>query len=214
MLARLAPTLPVAIPEVLGLGRPAPDYPSTWGVLRWIDGDVPVEDDLAAPDLLAADLAGFLRAFWKIDIPGGTPACQGGPLSTLHQFTLRAIEDVRGLIEADAALDIWTQAIQLRARNGPDCWIHADLMPGNLITRNNRLAAVIDFDFTGIGDPSRDLIVAWMLLPSAARPAFKSAVNVDDATWLRGRARALSEAIGHLRYYKDLNAAMNSTGSA
>ena len=76
-------------------------------------------------------------------------------------------------------------------------------MPGNLITRNGRLAAVIDFDSAGLGDPSRDLIVAWMLLPASVRPAFKCATGVDDATWLRGRARALSMAMGHLDYYRD-----------
>jgi aminoglycoside phosphotransferase (APT) family kinase protein len=56
-------------------------------------------------------------------------------------------------------------------------------MPGNLITKNGRLAAVIDFDSAGLGDPSRDLIVAWMLLPASVRPAFKCATGVDDATW-------------------------------
>jgi aminoglycoside phosphotransferase (APT) family kinase protein len=93
--------------------------------------------------------------------------------------------------------------LKLPAREGPDVWIHADLMPGNLLTRNGRLAAVIDFDSAGLGDPSRDLIVAWMLLPASVRSAFRRATGVDDATWLRGRARALSLALGHLDYYRD-----------
>jgi aminoglycoside phosphotransferase (APT) family kinase protein len=65
-----------------------------------------------------------------------------------------------------------------------------------------RAPAVIDFDSAGLGDPSRDLIVAWMLLPASVRPAFKCATGVDDATWLRGRARALSMAMGHLDHYR------------
>jgi aminoglycoside phosphotransferase (APT) family kinase protein len=105
---------------------------------------------------------------------------------------------VRGLIDNDAASAAWNQALRLPAWEGPDVWIHADLMPGNLITRNGRLAAVIDFDSAGLGDPSRDLIVAWMLLPASVRPAFKCATGVDDANRLRGRARALSMAMGHL----------------
>jgi aminoglycoside phosphotransferase (APT) family kinase protein len=107
------------------------------------------------------------------------------------------------MIDTDAATEIWNQALRLPAREGPDVWIHADLMAGNLITRNGRLAAVIDFDSAGPGDPSRDLIVAWMLLPASVRPAFRRATGVDDATWLRGRARALSLAMGHLDYYRD-----------
>ena len=43
-------------------------------MLRWIDGDVPVEGKLAAPDLLATDLAVFLRVLWKVDLADGIPA--------------------------------------------------------------------------------------------------------------------------------------------
>ena len=42
-----------------------------------------------------------------------------------------------------------------------------------------------------------------MLLPASRPPAFREATGVDDATWLRGRARALSLALGHLDYYRD-----------
>ena len=104
-------------------------------------------------------------------------------MSAFHEFTVEAIENVRGLIDTETAIAIWSEAVQMPAWEGPDVWIHADLMPGNLITRNGRLAAVIDFDSAGPGDPSRDLIVAWMLLPASARPAFRRATGVDDATW-------------------------------
>jgi aminoglycoside phosphotransferase (APT) family kinase protein len=203
VLPRLARFLPVQVPELIGLGQPAAEYPSTWGVLRWIDGDVPVEGQLAASDLLATDLAGFLRALWNVELADWTPADRGKPLATLDEFTFRAIENVRGMIDTDAAIDVWNQARQLPAWEGPGVCIQSDLMAGNLITRNGRLAAVIDFDSAGAGDPSRDLIVAWMLLPATVRPAFRRATRVDDATWLRGRARALSLAIGHLDYYRD-----------
>jgi aminoglycoside phosphotransferase (APT) family kinase protein len=82
------------------------------------------------------------------------------------------------------------------------------MMPGNIVTRNGRLTAVIDFGTAGLGDPSQDLIVAWMLLPASVRPAFRRAIGTDDATWLRGRARALSMALGHLDYYRDTNPVM------
>jgi aminoglycoside phosphotransferase (APT) family kinase protein len=209
VLARMAQSLPVEVPELVGLGQPADGYPNTWGVLRWIDGDVTVEGQLTAPDLLAADMATFLAALWKVNLPGWpSPYHRGRPLATQHDFTLTAIEHVRGLIDTAAARAIWEEALQLPDWDGPDTWIHADLMPGNLITRNGRLAAVIDFECACLGDPSEDLTVAWMVLPASVRPAFRRAVGVDDATWLRGRARALSGAMGGLHYYKDLNAVM------
>jgi aminoglycoside phosphotransferase (APT) family kinase protein len=213
MLPRLAPFLPVPVPTLIGQGLPAADYPASWGVLGWLAGDTPVEGHLATPDLLAADLAGFLRALWnvdlsKVDLADGPPAYRGGPLTTLHEFTLDAIEQLHGLIDTDGARAIWDRAVLLPPWAGPDTWIHADLMPGNVLTRNGRLSAVIDFGAAGIGDPAQDLIVAWMLLPAHVRPAFRRAISTDDATWLRGRARALSMAIGHLPYYQHINPVM------
>jgi aminoglycoside phosphotransferase (APT) family kinase protein len=83
VLSRLAPFLPVAIPALIAEGRPAAEYPASWGVLRWLDGDTPVEGHLTQPGPLAADLAGFLRALWRIDLSkfglaGGPPAYRGG----------------------------------------------------------------------------------------------------------------------------------------
>ncbi len=213
MLPRLAPFLPVPVQALIVQGRPTAEYPASWGVLGWLDGDTPVEGRLATPGLLAADLAAFLRALWKVDLPkvdlaNGPAAYRGGPLIDQHEFTLGVIEQVHGLVDTDAARAIWHHAVQLQVWDGPDTWIHADLMPGNLLTRNGRLSAVIDFECAGTGDPAQDLIVAWMLLPAHVRPAFRRAIGVDDVTWLRGRARALSMALGHLRYYNDTNPAM------
>lgn len=208
LLRRLAGFLPVAIPSPISDGLPTEQYPCRWSVVRWLDGENPVEDHLAEPSLLAADLAGFLSAMWKIDLPDGPPAYRGGPLISLNERTNIAIQQLRGLIATDVAQSIWDHALRLPAWDGPDTWIHADLMPGNLLTRSGRLTAVIDFECAGLGDPSQDLIVAWMLLPAGVRPGFRRAVGVDGATWLRGRARALSMALGHLSYYQDTNPVM------
>jgi aminoglycoside phosphotransferase (APT) family kinase protein len=213
VLARLAPFLPVPVPELIAEGQPTADYPASWGVLRWLEGDTPVEGHLTEPGLLAAGLAEFLRALWRIDLPksdlaDGPAAYRGGPLTDQHKFTLDAIKQAQGQIDTDAARSIWDHAIQLPAWDGPNTLTHADMMPGNILTRNGRLAAVIDFATAGIGDPSQDLIVAWMLLPDHVRPTFRKATGVDDATWLRGRARALSMALGQLDYYRETNPVM------
>lgn len=87
-------------------------------------------------------------------------------------------------------------------------WLHADLMPGNLLVRDGRLTSVIDFGCTGVGDPACDLFPAWNLLPAAAREVFRTALGVDDATWIRGRGRALSQALISLPYHRRTNPAM------
>ena len=68
-----------------------------------------------------------------------------------------------------------------------------------------RLAAVIDFGGLAVGDPAVELMVAWNLLPRSARAAFREALGVDDATWIRGRAWALSVALLQLPYYLHSN---------
>ena len=99
----------------------------------------------------------------------------------------------------------WEAALEVPAWPGPPVWAHGDLSPGNLLMINGRLTAVIDFGTLGVGDPAVDLIVAWNLLPVVTREVYRSALNVDDATWLRGRGWALSIALIQLPYYHQTN---------
>ena len=72
--------------------------------------------------------------------------------------------------------------------DGPPVWLHADLMPGNVLIDGGRLAAVIDFGCIG-AEPACDLFPAWNILRPARREVFREALAVDDATWIRGRGR-------------------------
>jgi aminoglycoside phosphotransferase (APT) family kinase protein len=60
------------------------------------------------------------------------------------------------------------------------------------LVRDAALTAVLDFGGLSVGDPTVDLVVAWEVLDPPARELFRRQVGVDDATWLRGRAWALS----------------------
>ncbi len=48
----------------------------------------------------------------------------------------------------------------------------------------------------------------WYLLPANVRDEFRAALDVDDVTWLRGRGRVLSQALGYLRDCRDTNPAL------
>jgi aminoglycoside phosphotransferase (APT) family kinase protein len=202
-LPRLAPHLPVAIPALVAEGRPADEYPWKWSILRWVDGANPVAGRLAAPAGLAADLAAFVRAFRRVDLPDGPAAYRGGPLARLDPPTRTALAHLHGVIDTGAATAIWDAALRAPAWHAPPTWVHADLQPTNLLTVDGRLSGVIDFATAGIGDPACDLMVAWNLLPASARGGFRSAVGADDATWLRARGRALSMSLIALPYYMD-----------
>jgi aminoglycoside phosphotransferase (APT) family kinase protein len=204
----LAPYLPVAVPVPVAEGRPSEEYPWTWSISRWLDGENPIAGQLAAPDPLAADIADFISAFRAVDLPDGPRAYRGGALAAQDAQTRAAIEELHAVVNTATVTAVWDAALRLPAWNGPDVWVHADLMPGNLLLTNGRLTGVLDFPTAGKGDPATDLIVAWNLLPASARPAFRTAVQVDDATWARGRAKALSIAVIALPYYLHTNPVM------
>ncbi|RCG20434.1 phosphotransferase [Streptomyces reniochalinae] len=213
-LPRLAPLLPVAVPEVRGAGKPAEGYPWPWSVYRWREGQHPEAGALSEPSLLARDLAGFVTAMRGLAVPGAAPkAHRGGPLAALDAETRAALAALRRItredIDVDAATGVWEEALRAPGPDGPPVWLHADLMPGNLLVDGaGRLASVIDFGCTGRGDPACDLFPAWNLLPAGAREIFRAALAVDEATWIRGRGRALSQALIALPYYRTTNPAM------
>ncbi|MEV7382487.1 aminoglycoside phosphotransferase family protein [Streptomyces lydicus] len=207
-LPRLAPALPTAVPTPLGKGEPAEGYPFPWSVYSWLAGENPVVGRLAEPELLAKDLAAFVVALHGIDPTGGPPSYRSEPLLARDDATRDALGSLRGAVDADAAAAVWEAALRAPERAGPAVWIHADLQPGNLLTTDGRLGAVIDFGCLGVGDPAVDLMVAWYVLPAEGRGVFRAAVAADDAAWARGRGWALSVALMELRYYRDTNPRM------
>lgn len=126
-------------------------------------------------------------------------------MELLDAETRKALDLLDGWIDTETALAAWESAL---AAEPPSTlvWVHGDLMPSNLLLSDDgRLTAVIDFATVGLGDPACDLIPAWNLLPPSARPTFRKSLDADDATWLRGRGRALSMALIQLPYYRETN---------
>ncbi len=204
-LPRLAPLLPVRISTPVALGKPTDEYPWPWSVQEWIEGSVALAGEVSRPIELAEDLASFVRAFRRIELPGGPSAYRGGPLKSQDAETRNALVQLDGWIDTETALAAWESALYAEPPAAP-LWVHGDLMPSNLLlTNDGRLAAVIDLATAGVGDPACDLIPAWNLLPPEARPTYRQALNVDDATWNRGRGRALSMALIQLPYYRHTN---------
>jgi aminoglycoside phosphotransferase (APT) family kinase protein len=209
-LPKLAPLLPLAIPVPLAKGTPGEGYPWHWSVYRWLEGENVTIERLTDPGQAATELAQFITALQRIDPTGGPPPgphnfSRGEPLAMRDTRTRAAIATLHGTLDTDAATAAWEAALQAPAWPGPAVWIHGDLQPGNLLARQGRLSAVIDFGGLGVGDPACDLIVAWNLLSAGTRDVFRAALPVDDATWARGRGWALSVGLIALPYYQSTN---------
>jgi aminoglycoside phosphotransferase (APT) family kinase protein len=120
--------------------------------------------------------------------------------------TRSSIAALRGSLDVEAVTAVWESALVAHAWERSPLWIHGDLDPRNLLVERGRLSAVIDWGCLGVGDPACDVAAAWKVLSAETRRVFRSELAVDDATWLRARGWALSQAVGALSYYTvDMN---------
>ena len=205
-LPRLAPRLPLAIPEVLGRGTPGEGYPFEWSVYRWIEGETwrldHVDDSINA----ALKLAAFIAALREIDGADAAkpPALWAASLPTRDAWVRATIDASRDMIDADALTAAWDAAVTLPVYDGPPIWVHSDMLRGNVLVKHGQLEAIVDFGCVHGGDPARDLVAGWTLLTREARNVFRDALSVDDVTWARARAWAIPH-VGAIPYYRETN---------
>jgi aminoglycoside phosphotransferase (APT) family kinase protein len=108
--------------------------------------------------------------------------------------TRRALTTLDGHVDTERAAAVWKAALHA-SWDGAPVWFHGDIAHGNLLVRDGRLAAVIDFGTSGVGDPSCDLVIAWTMFSGRSRAAFRAAVGQDEGTWARARGWALWKAL-------------------
>jgi aminoglycoside phosphotransferase (APT) family kinase protein len=202
----LAPQLPLPIPLPVAEGEPDAWFPYPWSVYRWLDGELATHARIADMREFAATLAGFLAALARVDATGGPEPgrhnfFRGGPLATYADETHEAIAALGGEIPRDAVERVWDDAMSTSHERDP-VWFHGDVATGNLLVRDGRLAAVLDFGSSGVGDPACDTVIAWTFFSGASRARFRAEYGADAGTWSRGRGwclwKALISLVGHL----------------
>ena len=124
----------------------------------------------------------------------------------LHEYdgaTRRAIASAAHLVDADAAIAVWEEALAADPHAGPPVWVHGDL-EGNCLVQEGRLCGLVDWGSACAGDPAVDVQVVWSpLFTDESRAAFLAALAVDDATLARSRGAAVNQACAALPYYLD-----------
>jgi aminoglycoside phosphotransferase (APT) family kinase protein len=208
-LPKLAPLLPLPIPVPLAKGAPGHGYSWPWSVYRWLEGENAMLERITDLSQFAISLAEFLLALQRIDSVDGLPAGEhnffrGGPLMIYDAETRETIEELTGEVDTDAATRVWESALETTWQGAP-VWIHGDVAVGNLLVRDGRLCAVIDFGCCAVGDPACDLVMAWTFFSGESREAFKATLGSDAATWARARGWALWKALITLAEYIDSN---------
>lgn len=210
VLQHIERSLAVSTPTVKHLGEPHEVFPFHWSVLEWIDGRDAwtARDDLIDGPRLVTDLAQAISSIGHIaglDVGRRVSGQRGGPLGPLLEQLDRWLEDPAGnatdLIDVPAVRRLAVAARDLVDEPVAEGFVHGDLIPGNLLVERGRLAAIIDWGGAGWGDLAQDLAPAWAVFNEADRSAFREAMNVDEASWIRGRTFELEHAVGGVLYY-------------
>lgn len=165
----LAPQLPLPIPEPVFCGEPTDFYPYHWSLQYWIEGQAA---DIASPDPSESEtLAGFLRTLHSLPVP------ENAPQNLSRDCPLQAkAEDMASRMDVlttetrsitDAVRQAWDRALTATPPKDK-CFIAGDMHARNVLTQNNKLAAIIDWGDMCAGDPATDFMSVWGLFEDKA----------------------------------------------
>ncbi len=174
------------------VGRPNASYPWHWSVVPWIPGESADLQPLALSE--ASRLAHILRSL-HIDAPSEAPfnPRRGVPLVEREEVLQPQLDALDHLDSArvDQLRTIWRNGVNAPAARHT-VWIHGDLHPRNVVVREGRLAALIDWGDMTAGDRANDLACAWMLWTSGeARAEFFRVYGAAPPAISRARAWAI-----------------------
>jgi aminoglycoside phosphotransferase (APT) family kinase protein len=204
---------PVPCPRPVALGEPGEGYPLPWSLQTWLAGDVADGGTDADSSLLARDLAALITALRDVDPAGRTfrRGSRGGDLRDHDAWMRRCFEMSRDLLDVPTLALLWDRFVEL-PRTEPDVMSHGDLIPGNVLVAEGRVAGILDCGGFGPADPALDLITGWHLLDDERRAEFRAVLAPDDLEWERSKAWAFEQSMGAVWYYEQTNPPMCAMG--
>ncbi|MCW9132051.1 aminoglycoside phosphotransferase family protein [Bacillus paramycoides] len=190
-------TLPISSP--IAKGNPSAEYPWPWSINKWIEGETVTKENVRDLDEFATDLGSFLVELQSIDASNGPKAgahnfYRGGLISVYDEEARVAIENNKDVFDETLLKHLWDLALRSTWERTP-VWVHGDIAPGNLLIKDGKLCAVIDFGILGVGDPACDAAMAWTFFDKNSRNVFKEVLCMDEETWNRARGWALWKAL-------------------
>jgi aminoglycoside phosphotransferase (APT) family kinase protein len=203
----------VPVPEPVAIGEPGSGYPMPWSVQTWLPGTTASQRDPSASAEFAHDLAAFIEDVRAIDVCGRTFAGtgRGGDLRSHDEWMQVCMRQSEQLLDVPRLRRVWSRMRTL-PRASSDVMNHGDLIPGNVLVSNGRLAGILDVGGLGPADPALDLVGGWHLLDTEPRRRFREILRCDDLEWERGKAWAFEQAMGAVWYYARSNPAMSRMG--
>lgn len=207
-LAPLLAGLGIRTPAPVLVGQPTSSFPWPWSVVPWIEGSPALGVPRAGNAAWAPTLAHALQVVHR-DAPADAPSNphRGVPLQARDDALRARLDDLRSTgdtTSADALVAVWQDGLAVRGTD-ERVWLHGDLHPGNILTSDGVLVALIDFGDVTAGDPAYDLAASWLLFDADGRARFRAetAERYDDDTWTRARAWAAYLALVFLTQSDD-----------
>jgi aminoglycoside phosphotransferase (APT) family kinase protein len=200
-LPRIAPLVPLKVPVPVAMGVPGFGYPHAWSVYEWMSGRNPTTADV--DDTFISDFADFVIALHAIEVDEPPIGTRSVTLVSRDEGTRAALAKCEGLVDVPAVEAAWSHLMADAISDYSPVLLHADLTAGNLLVEDGRLSAVIDFGAMTYGDPAVEVLSAWELFDPQQRDTYRAHLGLDEVTWRRGAAWALSISLVALPYYVD-----------
>lgn len=197
-LPQLAARWTFPCPAPIAEGVPEGDYPWSWAIVPWFEGDLVSGNPLSHAG--AEDLG---RALAEVHRPAPAAAAKNpvrsNPLSERVGLFTERTALVAGRIPG---LDVRrAQALFDGAEWQSGYWCHLDLHGRNVLSDAGRLAAILDWGDLGVSDPASDLGGAFVMLgPDAFEPfaaAYRHNGGVADPASPSVLAHAVNTAMLH-----------------
>jgi aminoglycoside phosphotransferase (APT) family kinase protein len=191
-LGLIAPSLPLPVPAPLAIGEPGSGFPWRWSIIPWIEG-APVDQAPLDPDQ-GPVLAAFLRALHR-QSPADAPTnpARGVRLEARRERFDECLDRLRASSDfiTPAIGRAWLEALAAPVRQTP-VWLHGDMHAQNVLSKDGKIAGVIDWGDMCGGDPAVDLGCIWTLLGDrSAREATLRAYAPEDALLARSHGWAV-----------------------
>lgn len=205
VLPRLAPLLPVSIPEPRFVGVPSDRFPWPFFGAPFLAGREPADAELSDAERvgLGTSLAAILRGLHAADTLDAVDAERLLPVDFNRRADMSVrVARARENVAALEALGIWraptvverilAAAEALPASASELVLTHGDLHQRHVLVAGGSLSALIDWGDACRADPCIDLMLMWSLLPPSGRELFHSAYGpITDEQLLRARVLAL-----------------------
>ncbi|WP_163123475.1 phosphotransferase [Acinetobacter portensis] len=199
--------------KIISLGRPSSIYPMSWMLQSWLEGDIATPNDFSSSISLAQDISALIKSLRSINVNDRIFDGQGrgGNLLDHDQWIATCLENSKKLLNTSILSSLW-EKFRILPKLDNDVMSHKDLIPANILVKNNRLIGVLDCGSFGVADPALDLVSVWHLFDKERRELIKNNLDSNDLEWERGAAWAFQQAIGLVWYYEKTNPSMSELG--